>query len=93
MDKYLIVLEKTSTGFSVYSPDVLGCIATGDTIDDALFNMKSALRLHLKAILQDKDSIPIPKGIESYLEVARSDGEDYFMTHIPMKELLAIQYS
>jgi predicted RNase H-like HicB family nuclease len=94
MDKYLIVLEKTSTGFSVYSPDVLGCIATGDTIDDALFNMKSALRLHLKAILEDGESIPIPKGIESYLEAAReSDGEDYFMTHIPMNELLAMQYS
>lgn len=93
MDKYLIVLEKTSTGFSVYSPDVLGCIATGDTIDEVFVQYEISFKTSYKSNLEDKDSIPIPKGIESYLEVARSDGEDYFITHIPMNELLAMQYS
>ncbi|GFE69839.1 type II toxin-antitoxin system HicB family antitoxin [Chroococcus sp. FPU101] len=94
MDKYLIVLEKTSTGFSAYSPDVLGCIATGDTIDNTLLNMKSALKLHLKAMSEDGEVIPQPRGIESYLEVvSESDGEDYLMTHIPINEILAMQYS
>lgn len=94
MDKYLIVLEKSSTGFSAYTSDVLGCIATGDTIDNTLLNMRSALRLHLKAMIDDGESIPQSRGIESYLEVvSESEGEEYLMTHIPISEILAMQYS
>ena len=32
MKKYMIIFEKTETGYSAYSPDVDGCIAVGDTI-------------------------------------------------------------
>ena len=33
--KYLTVIEETKTGFSAYSPDVDGCIATGSTKHEA----------------------------------------------------------
>lgn len=39
MDKYLIVLEKSETGFSAYSPDVWGCVATGETMEETMENM------------------------------------------------------
>ena len=29
--KYLVVIEKTGTGYSAYSPDIDGCVATGST--------------------------------------------------------------
>jgi hypothetical protein len=29
--KYLIVIEETSTGYSAFSPDLEGCVATGST--------------------------------------------------------------
>jgi predicted RNase H-like HicB family nuclease len=32
--KYLIVIEKTETGFSAYSPDLPGCVSTGTTLED-----------------------------------------------------------
>lgn len=31
MEKYLVVIEKSETGFSASSPDVPGCITAGDT--------------------------------------------------------------
>jgi hypothetical protein len=31
MKKYLVVVEKTDTGYSAYSPDLDGCVATGRT--------------------------------------------------------------
>ena len=31
MKKYLVVFEKTKTGYSAYVPDLPGCIATGRT--------------------------------------------------------------
>lgn len=45
MNKYLIVLEKSETGFSAYSPDVWGCVATGESSEQTLENMRSALIL------------------------------------------------
>ena len=41
MDKYLIVLEKCETGFSAYSPDVWGCVVTGESLEQTLENMRS----------------------------------------------------
>ena len=31
MSRYLIIIESTGTGFSAYSPDLPGCVATGRT--------------------------------------------------------------
>jgi hypothetical protein len=33
MNKYLIVIEATETGYSAYSPDLPGCISTGASRD------------------------------------------------------------
>ena len=41
--KYLIVIEQTGTGYSAYSPDIAGCVATGRTREEAEREMKSAL--------------------------------------------------
>jgi hypothetical protein len=35
MKKYLIVIERTGTGYSAYSPDLDGCMATGETRAEA----------------------------------------------------------
>ena len=89
MEKYLIVIEKSQTGFSAYSPDVLGCIATGRTIDQTIANMKSALAFHLRGMIEDGEEIPKPRGLQSYLDAERdSEAEAYFMTHIAVDGVL-----
>lgn len=89
MDKYLVVVEKSETGYSAYSPDVVGCIATGKTIEKTIANMKTVLALHLHAMAEDGEALPTPQGIASYLEaVSNSEGEEYFLTHIVMKDIL-----
>ncbi|WP_041233275.1 type II toxin-antitoxin system HicB family antitoxin [Cylindrospermum stagnale] len=82
MDKYLIVLEKSETGFSAYSPDVWGCIATGETLEETLENMRSALVFHL----QNSESVPQPRGIDAYLDALHeSEGEEFYLTHIGVR--------
>lgn len=81
MDKYLIVLEKSETGFSAYSPDVWGCVTTGETLEGTLENMRSALIFHL----QDRESVPQPRGIDAYLDALRdSEGEEFYLTHLAL---------
>ncbi|MFN9176105.1 MAG: type II toxin-antitoxin system HicB family antitoxin [Synechocystis sp.] len=85
IDQYLIVLEKSDSGFSAYSPDVPGCIATGKSLEEAKQQMESALILHLA----ETDPLPQPKGIDAYVEALRdSAGEEFFLTHIALDHVL-----
>lgn len=68
--KYLVVIEETETGFSAYSPDVDGCIATGGTKKEVEKNMKSAIEFHLEGLHLERQKTPMPHSYPSYVEVA-----------------------
>ncbi len=48
MTKYLIIIEKTNTGFSTFSPDLSCCVATGRTKKEVEKNMEKAIELHIE---------------------------------------------
>ena len=68
--KYLIVIEKTNTGFSAYSPDLPGCVSTGLTRDETEKNMHDAIDFHLDGLRMDGIQIPMPSSESAYIEVA-----------------------
>ena len=68
--KYLIVIEKTGTGYSAYSPDIDGCVATGSTKGEVEKNMKEAIEFHLEGLKLEKQEIPRPNSYSDYLEVS-----------------------
>ncbi|HNW98396.1 MAG TPA: type II toxin-antitoxin system HicB family antitoxin [Bacteroidales bacterium] len=59
MVKYLIIFEKTGTGYSAYVPDLPGCISTGKTKAIAEKNILSAIRFHLQGMKEEKIKFPI----------------------------------
>ena len=68
--KYLIVIEQTGTGFSAYSPDLPGCVATGATRDEVEREMKSAIALHVEGLRAEGMVVPPPSSSSSYVEIA-----------------------
>jgi len=52
--RYLTIIEKTKTGYSAYSPDVPGCMATGETKDEVERNIKEAIEFHLEGLRLEK---------------------------------------
>ena len=83
MATYLVVIGKTSTGYSAHCPDVLGCAATGKTVEAVVRRMKDALELHFEGLAEDGDPIPEPRGINSYGQVMKElDAEQYLMAHV-----------
>ena len=66
---YLIVVEKTPTGHSAYSPDVPGCVATGKTRQEVEKNMSEAIEFHLDGLREEGDVIPQPHSYATYTEV------------------------
>ena len=66
--KYLIVIEPTSTGYSAYSPDIDGCIATGSTEEEVTKNMQEAIYFQIEGLKLEGYEIPQPKSVSSYVE-------------------------
>jgi predicted RNase H-like HicB family nuclease len=83
METYLIVIGRTSTGYSAHCPDVLGCAAVGKTVEEVLANMKKALELHFEGMREDGESIPKPGGVHAYRQVMKDlDVDHYFLGHV-----------
>ena len=58
MRKYLVVYEKTKTGYSAYVPDLPGVIATGKTKTIVERNIFDAIQFHLDGLKEEKLRIP-----------------------------------
>lgn len=69
MKKYLVIVEETPTGFSAYSPDLPGCIATGATRDEVEKEMQSAIQFHIEGLREEGCPIPEPHAYSTYCEV------------------------
>jgi len=68
--RYPVIIEPTGTGFSAYSPDVLGCVAVGDTEEETRRNFQGALTAHFQAMREMGEPIPEPHSSVDYVEVA-----------------------
>jgi len=67
--RYLVIIEKTKTGFSAFSPDLPGCVATGATREETEKNMRDAIAFHLEGMRQEGLESPEPQSISTYLDV------------------------
>ena len=68
--RYAIVIENAGSNFSAYVPDLPGCVATGDTIDEVERLIREAIEFHLEGLRQDGTPIPPPSSRVNYVEVA-----------------------
>jgi predicted RNA binding protein YcfA (HicA-like mRNA interferase family)/predicted RNase H-like HicB family nuclease len=68
--RYSIVIERTGTGYSAYSPDVSGCAAVGDTEEETRRNFQDALVEHFQVMREVGEPIPEPHTSVDYVEVA-----------------------
>lgn len=68
--KYLVIIERTSTGYSAYAPDLDGCIATGASKKQVEQNIKEAIEFHLEGLNLEGSQIPDPHSYAQYVDVA-----------------------
>jgi len=70
MNKYLVIVEKTETGYSAFSPKLPGCVATGKSQDEVEQAMRDAIQFHLDGMREDGEIIPVPHSYSTYCEVS-----------------------
>jgi predicted RNase H-like HicB family nuclease len=70
MHRFLVVIEKTDTGYSAFSPDLPGCIATGATREETEITMHEAIQFHIQGMLEDELAIPETQSFAEYMAFA-----------------------
>jgi predicted RNase H-like HicB family nuclease len=69
--RYLILIEGgPPSNYSAWSPELPGCVATGDTLEEVEREMRAAIALHLEGLAEDAEPIPEPSGPGVYVERA-----------------------
>ena len=68
--RYAIVIEAANDNFSAYVPDLPGCVATGDTVEDAESEIREAIQFHLEGLRADNLPSPPASSRVDYVEVA-----------------------
>ena len=59
--KYTVVLQRTEEGFSVNCPGLPGCWSQGATEQEALENVRSAIREYLAAVRDSLEGAEVRK--------------------------------
>ncbi|GAA0591515.1 type II toxin-antitoxin system HicB family antitoxin [Caenispirillum bisanense] len=58
---YPVVIETGEAGgFGAFFPDLPGCAAAGETVEDCFVDAQQALALHLKGMAEDGETFPRP---------------------------------
>jgi len=73
LHRYLVIIEKNSDSYSVYSPDLPGCVATGASREEAEKNMGKAVEVHIKGLLDKGMPIPEARSIAEYVAIQEAN--------------------
>ena len=67
--KYMVVIEEGPTSWGAYVPDLPGCIAAGESREEALELIHEAIEFHLEGIKEEGEPVPAPHSSSEFIEV------------------------
>jgi predicted RNase H-like HicB family nuclease len=67
--RYAIIIEQGKGNFGAYVPDLPGCVAVGDTIEETTREIREAIEFHIEGLREDGLAIPEPTSRVIYVEV------------------------
>ena len=67
--RYMVVVERGERSWGADVPDLPGCIAVGETRDEALQLIREAIEFHIEGLRQDGLPVPRPSCEGEFVEV------------------------
>ena len=69
--RFSVVIEKDKEGYFAFCHELQGCYTQGSTYEEALENIRDAIRLHVQDRLAEGEEIPQPDSVSlTLMEVA-----------------------
>ena len=66
--KYVFVIEKGPTSYGATVPDLPGCVAVAETLEELGTLIREAIDFHIEGLLQNWQPVPPPTTICEYVE-------------------------
>lgn len=66
--KYAVVIEKGLTSYGATVPDLPGCVAVAETLDEVESLIREAIDFHIEGLKKDGLPVPPPTTICEYVE-------------------------
>ena len=67
--KYLVIYEKSESGWGAYVPDLPGLGVAGATLEEVKELIREAIDFHLEGMKMHGDPIPPPSALTEYVSV------------------------
>jgi predicted RNase H-like HicB family nuclease len=55
---FLVIFEKYAEHYGASAPDLPGCVAVGDTLEEVKQAMREAIEMHIQGMIEDNEPIP-----------------------------------
>lgn len=68
--QYAVVIEKGERNYSAYVPDLPGCVATGETLEEVRQHIRTAVDFHIEGLKEDGIPVPEPTSVCDYVEAS-----------------------
>jgi len=67
--RYIVIFEKGANSYGAYVPDLPGCVAVGETMEDVQRLIQEAIEFHIVGLREDGSPVPPPSSIVDFIEV------------------------
>lgn len=61
--EYVVIIEQGETSVGAYVPDLPGCVAVGESKDEAMQLIREAIELHIESLRENGEPVPAPHSI------------------------------
>ena len=89
--EYPVVIEPLAPeeggGFVATVPDLPGCFSAGDTMEEALDQVREAILLHVEGLLDDGGPVPGARPIEHYRNKRDFKGRVWALVEVDLSRL------
>jgi predicted RNase H-like HicB family nuclease len=58
--EYVVIVEQGDTSFGAWVPDLPGCVAVGETRDEAIDLIREAIEMHIESLRENGEPVPPP---------------------------------
>ena len=73
--KYTVVIEKAPSNYAAYVPALPGCVATGDTWEAVLKEIREAITFHIESLREHGEPVPEPQCTAEVVDVGAATVE------------------
>lgn len=89
LERYLAIIqipESETEAYGVIVPDIPGCFSAGDTLDEALENVKEAIAMQVEDILERGGQVPESTDLSSILSREWKHNEVSYLIDLDPRE-------